>query len=88
MQPRTDTSAHSLNDHQREGEPMNDSTTLIISCDTCVMRHSDACADCLVTALCGREEDEAVVFDMEEQRALRLLTTAGLVPTIRHRAVS
>jgi hypothetical protein len=63
-------------------------TPLVISCDTCIMRHSDACADCLVTALCGQGEDEAVVFDMEEQRALRLLSNAGLVPTIRHRAVS
>ena len=71
---------------------MNDTTPttsrLVISCDTCVMRHSAACDDCIVTALCGRDEDEAVVFDMEEQRALRLLSNAGLVPTIRHRAVS
>ena len=71
---------------------MNDTTStssrLVISCDTCVMRHSEACDECIVTALCGRDEDEAVVFDMEEQRALRLLANAGLVPTIRHRAVS
>ena len=71
---------------------MNDTTPttsrLVISCDTCVMRHSEACDECIVTALCGRDEDEAVVFDMEEQRALRLLANAGLVPTIRHRAVS
>ena len=26
---------------------------LIISCDTCVMQETDACNDCLVTALCG-----------------------------------
>ena len=61
---------------------------LVISCDTCVMRHSDACDDCVVTALCGRDDNEAVVFNMQEQRALRLLSNAGLVPTIRHRAVS
>jgi hypothetical protein len=61
---------------------------LVISCDTCVMQHSNACDDCLVTALCGRSEDEAVVFDIEEQRALRLLSNVGLVPTIRHRAIS
>ena len=71
---------------------MNDYTPaaprLVISCDTCVMRHSDACDDCVVTALCGRDDNEAVVFNMQEQRALRLLSNAGLVPTIRHRAVS
>ena len=60
---------------------------LVISCDTCVMQNSDACDDCLVTALCGGKEEPAVVFDLEEQRALRLLANAGLVPTIRHRAV-
>ncbi len=61
---------------------------LIISCDTCVMQETDACNDCLVTALCGGREEPAVVFDLEEQRAIRLLANAGLVPTIRHRAVS
>lgn len=60
---------------------------LVISCDTCVMQETDACDDCLVTALCGGREESAVVFDLEEQRALRLLANAGLVPTIRHRAV-
>lgn len=65
---------------------LSKSNPLVISCDTCVMQHSDACGDCLVTALCGGPEEQALVFDMEEQRALRLLANAGLVPTIRHRA--
>jgi hypothetical protein len=38
-----------------------------------------------VTFLCGREPDEAVVFDVAEVRALRLLSGAGLVPGLRHR---
>lgn len=59
---------------------------LVISCDSCAMRHSPACDDCLVTALCGVDEESALVFDLEEQRAIRLLANAGLVPTIRHRA--
>lgn len=59
---------------------------LVISCDTCVMARTDACDDCLVTALCGSPTSEAVVFDLEEQRAVRLLTQAGMVPTLRHRA--
>jgi hypothetical protein len=29
--------------------------------------------------------DSAVVFDLDEQRAVRLLASAGLVPTLRHR---
>ena len=65
---------------------LSKSNPLVISCDTCVMQHSDACADCLVSALCGGPEEPALMFDLEEQRALRLLANAGLVPTIRHRA--
>jgi hypothetical protein len=81
---------------------MSNDTVLTISCDTCVMRHTDACADCLVSFLCdparidptcadaapmpvtvGRRE--AVVLDLDEVRAMRLLASAGLVPTLRHR---
>jgi hypothetical protein len=76
---------------------MSNDTVLTITCDTCVMRHTDACADCLVSFLCdparidatsmpvtvGRRE--AVVLDLDEVRAMRLLASAGLVPTLRHR---
>jgi hypothetical protein len=60
---------------------------ITISCDTCVMQHTDACDDCVVTFLfrCDQPLDQAVVFDLEEQRAMRLLAAAGLVPTLRHR---
>ncbi len=58
--------------------------TIRISCDECVMQHTTVCADCVVTFLCEREEHEAVVIDVAEVRALRLLATAGLVPELRH----
>lgn len=48
------------------------------------MRHSTACDDCLVTFLCGGATETAVIFDIEEQRAVRLLAKAGMVPTLRH----
>lgn len=48
------------------------------------MQHTDACDDCVVSFICGREPDEAVVFDADEARALRLLGGAGLVPGLRH----
>ena len=59
---------------------------LVISCDTCCHRNSDHCADCLVTFLCDRDEDDAVVLDLAEERAVRLLVGAGLVPGLAHRA--
>ena len=55
-----------------------------IDCDRCTMQHTDACDDCLVTFICSREPDEAVVVDFAELKAMRLLGEAGLVPELRH----
>lgn len=60
---------------------------LVISCDTCVMQKTPACDDCLMSFLCGDPHESAVVFNLAEQRAIRLLANAGMVPTLRHRAV-
>ena len=54
-----------------------------ISCDDCVMQGTDACDDCVVSFICGREPHEAVVIDVAEARAVRLLGAAGLVPPLR-----
>ena len=43
-----------------------------------------ACADCVVTFLCDREPDDAVIIDVVEARALRLLADGGLAPALRH----
>lgn len=60
---------------------------LVIDCDTCAMRHSDTCADCLVTFLCDDDRDAgAIVIDVAEARAAMLLTRAGLAPALRHRS--
>ena len=44
-----------------------------------------ACADCVVTFLCDREQGDAIVIDVAEIRALRLLEEGGLAPALRHR---
>ncbi len=59
-------------------------TTLTISCDDCRMQHTSACAGCVVTFICGREPDDALVIDVAEERAVRLLGRAGLVPPLLH----
>jgi len=59
--------------------------TISISCDTCVRKHSDWCKDCVVTAMCDHAEHDAVVLDLAEQRAVRLLAAAGMIPALRHR---
>ena len=56
-----------------------------INCDDCVMQHTSACDDCVVSFIVGREPGEAIVIDVEEERAVRMLADAGLVPELRHR---
>ena len=56
-----------------------------ISCSECSMQGSDTCGECVVSFICGRDRDEAAIIDAEEERAVRLLAKAGLVPQLRHR---
>lgn len=66
--------------------------SLTIDCTQCHMFRSDHCSDCVVTYLCDRTDidspsaDTAVVFDLAELRAMKMLADAGLVPTLRHSA--
>ena len=57
---------------------------LTIDCCECVMRATAACEDCVVTFVVGREPGEALVIDADEERAVRMLAKAGLVPRLRH----
>jgi hypothetical protein len=66
--------------------PASASATLTIDCDCCELRDTDACADCLVTFLLEREPNDAVVIDADEERAVRMLERAGLVPSLRFTA--
>jgi hypothetical protein len=56
-----------------------------INCDDCVMQHTSTCDDCVVSFIVDRRPGEAIVIDVEEARAVRLLSDAGLVPELRHR---
>ena len=47
------------------------------------MQSTPACDDCVVTFICGREPDEAVIIDVAEARAVRMLGEVGLVPPLR-----
>lgn len=58
---------------------------LAIDCTSCVMQHTSACDDCVVTFICSRTPDDAVVVAVDEWRAVTMLQQAGLVPQLRHR---
>ena len=56
-----------------------------IDCGTCELQRTSACGDCVVTFVCDRTAGEAVVIDVADARAIRLLGAVGLVPELRHR---
>jgi hypothetical protein len=59
--------------------------SMSISCDDCVLNGTEACGDCVVTFLLGPAAGEAIVVDVAEARAVRMLQRAGLVPELRFR---
>ena len=48
------------------------------------MSATSACDDCMVSFLMNREPGDAIVIDVAEERAVRMLANAGLVPELRH----
>lgn len=63
---------------------IHDDVPVVIDCDDCIGPSIGACDDCVVTFLCDREPGDAVVIDVAELRAMRLLAEADLVPSLRH----
>ncbi len=55
---------------------------MLIDCDACVMQHTDACDDCIVTAILGTD-DGVVELGDAEAFALRNLADAGVVSPLR-----
>ncbi len=58
--------------------------TLRIDCDECVMQHTEACRDCVVSFIC-RAPEGPVEMGAGDANVVRLLGAAGLVPPLRHR---
>ena len=78
MEDNAHTSRQPSGTNQDQGEAIE------VDCDTCVMRATAACDDCLVTYICNREPDEAVIVTIDELRSMRMLSEAGLVPSLKH----
>lgn len=64
-----------------------DAWEIVIDCSACPIGRTEACADCIV-AFVHEGAGEAVVYDVEEERALRSLARAGLLQDVRYRAES
>jgi hypothetical protein len=54
---------------------------MIIECSRCAVRGTDACEDCIVTALCG--PGGILELAEEERAAIDAMSTMGLVAPIR-----
>lgn len=68
---------------------------LTIACDSCALRRSTACTDCVVTFVLQADEQlsggapdphDALELDDDQERVVQLFVRAGLVPKLRHRA--
>jgi hypothetical protein len=77
-----------VHDDQDHTPHPDDDGGLTISCDECSLRDTAACRGCLVSFVLDRSPGDAVVFDAEEARAIRVLHRAGLVPRSRFEAAS
>lgn len=69
-------------------EPVREATgpelgKLTIDCNRCVMQHTNACDDCVVSYIVGQDANEPIVLDFNERRACEILKDVGLVPTNR-----
>ena len=67
---------------------MDRDSVLTIDCGDCSLAGTPACKECVVTFICERDPDEAVVLDVAEAQAVRLLGEGGLVPGLRHRRLT
>jgi hypothetical protein len=68
------------------GGKAGEEVAMLIECRTCTMQHSEHCQDCVVSALLDPSpRRRGVVVDADEERAMRELARAGLIPEIRMR---
>lgn len=56
---------------------------MLIDCDECVMQHTNACDDCVVSVLLAGNPFRRVELDEGETEAIENLADAGLVPRLR-----
>jgi hypothetical protein len=63
---------------------------LTIACDSCALRRSTACTDCVVTFVLQADAelsgDVPLELDDDQERVVQLFVNAGMVPRLRHRA--
>ena len=61
--------------------------SMVIACDDCAMQCTPTCDDCVVTYVLRTDDEqpEPLTLDVAEERAVRLLAQAGLIPALQYR---
>lgn len=72
---------HQAADHRTPSESRPDDSVLV-DCDSCLVRSPSACGDCVVTVLLGAPP-AGIELDPDEMAALGVLSDAGLTPPLR-----
>jgi hypothetical protein len=87
MRETPDPTRHpSLGSNARPERP-DSRPSMVIACDDCAMQCTPTCEDCVVTYVlrAADEPPEALTLDVAEERAVRLLAQAGLIPALQYR---
>lgn len=75
-----------MSDRQRAGHEAAGHQTaadsVVVDCDSCLVRSPSACGDCVVTVLLGAPP-AGIEIDPAEMAALGVLSDAGLTPPLR-----
>jgi hypothetical protein len=60
---------------------------IVIACDDCAMQCTSTCDDCVVTYVLRVDDEplEPLTLDVAEERAVRLLVQAGMIPALRYK---
>lgn len=61
--------------------------SLVIACDDSAMQCTATCNDCVVSYVLhvDDEQPEPLTLDVAEERVVRLLAQAGMIPALRYR---
>jgi hypothetical protein len=76
----------SLGSNARPARP-DTRPSIVIACDACAMQCTPTCDDCVVTYVLrvDDEQPEPLTLDVAEERAVRLLAQAGMIPALQYR---
>ena len=80
----------SLGSNARPTRPARPDTrpSIVIACDDCAMQCTPTCHDCVVSYVLRVEDEppESLTLDAAEERVVRLLAEAGMIPALKYRS--